>query len=47
MKRAGLDEQEAFRRLQRMASENNRRLVEIAESILAAEEAAGPPKKSR
>ena len=45
MKRAGLDEQQAFRRLQKMASESNRKLAEIAESILTAETAAAPPKK--
>jgi response regulator NasT len=45
MKRAGLDEQQAFRRLQKLASDSNRRLVEIAESILTAEAAAAPPQK--
>jgi response regulator NasT len=39
MKKVGLDEQEAFRRLQKLASEKNRRLVEIAHMILTAEEA--------
>jgi two-component system, response regulator PdtaR len=38
MKRAGLDEPEAFRRLQRFAREKNRKLVEIAEGIIMAEE---------
>ncbi|MBV8486944.1 MAG: response regulator [Planctomycetaceae bacterium] len=42
MKRAGLDEHEAFRRLQRLASERNRKLVEIAYMILTAEEAFQP-----
>jgi two-component system, response regulator PdtaR len=42
MKRAGLDEHEAFRRLQRMASERNRKLAEIAVMILTAEEAFQP-----
>jgi len=42
MKRAGLDELEAFRRLQRLASERNRKLVEIATMILTAEEAFQP-----
>jgi two-component system, response regulator PdtaR len=46
MKRAGLDEQQAFRRLQKTASEQNRRLAEIAESILTAEAAMTPKKKS-
>jgi response regulator NasT len=37
MKKTGLDEQEAFRRLQKLASERNRKLVEIAHTILATE----------
>jgi AmiR/NasT family two-component response regulator len=40
MKRTQRDEQEAFRRLQRLASEKSRKLVEIAQMILLAEEAA-------
>jgi response regulator NasT len=47
MKRAGLDEPEAFRRLQKLASSKSRKLVEIAEMVLLGEEAAhgsdGPP----
>jgi AmiR/NasT family two-component response regulator len=43
IKRSQLDEQEAFRRLQKMASEKNRKLVEIAQMILIAEEAVQPP----
>ena len=39
MKRAGLDESEAFRRLQKLASERNIKLIEIAESVVTAEEA--------
>ena len=39
MKKAKLDEAEAFRRLQKLASEKNRKLVEIASMILTAEEA--------
>jgi two-component system, response regulator PdtaR len=39
MKKAGLDEHDAFRRLQRLASDKNRKLIEIAQSILTAEEA--------
>ena len=39
MKRAELDESEAFRRLQRLASEKNIKLIEIATSIVTAEEA--------
>ena len=45
MKRAGLDEHEAFRRLQRLASERNRKLVEIASMILTAEEAFQPAER--
>jgi two-component system, response regulator PdtaR len=41
MKKAGLDENEAFRRLQKLASEKNKKLIEIAGSILTAEEAYG------
>jgi response regulator NasT len=45
MKRARLDEPEAFRRLQKLASDRNQKLVEFAQVILAAEEAfqSGPP----
>lgn len=39
MKRTGLDEPEAFRRLQKLASDKNRKLVEVAQSIVMAEEA--------
>jgi response regulator NasT len=39
MKKAGLDEAGAFRRLQKLASDKNRKLVEIASMILTAEEA--------
>lgn len=39
MKRAGLDEQDAFRRLQKLASEKNRKLVDIASMIVTADEA--------
>jgi len=39
MKRAGLDEPEAFRRLQKLARDKNQRLVEIAQVIVTAEEA--------
>ena len=39
MKRAKLDEQEAFRRLQKLASEKNRKLIEIASMIVTADEA--------
>jgi response regulator NasT len=39
MKKAGLGEQDAFRRLQKLASAQNRKLVELARMILTAEEA--------
>ncbi len=39
MKRTGLDEPEAFRRLQKLSRDNNRKLVDIAQSIIMAEEA--------
>jgi response regulator NasT len=39
MKRAGLDEPAAFRRMQEMARNTNRKLVQIAEMIITAEEA--------
>jgi len=39
MKKGGLDEAGAFRRLQKLASDKNRKLVEIASMILTAEEA--------
>lgn len=39
MKRAGIDEPEAFRRLQKMARDRNQKLVEIAHIIVTAEEA--------
>jgi response regulator NasT len=43
MKRAGLDEQEAFRRLQKTASEKSRKLIEIAQMIVIAEETLQTP----
>lgn len=45
MKKVGLDEHDAFRRMQKLASEKNRKLIEIAQMILTAEEAFGPPAK--
>jgi response regulator NasT len=45
MRKAKLEEQEAFRRLQKLASEKSRKLVEIAQMILVAEEVLGPPDK--
>ncbi|MFO0819843.1 MAG: response regulator [Pirellulales bacterium] len=38
MKKAALDESEAFRRLQKISSEKNMKLVEIAQTILLSEE---------
>jgi AmiR/NasT family two-component response regulator len=38
MKRLGVDEAEAFRRMKRVASDNNRKLPQVAESILSADE---------
>jgi response regulator NasT len=46
MKRAGLDEADAFRRLQKLASEESRKLVDIAHMILIADKAVQPPEKS-
>jgi two-component system, response regulator PdtaR len=42
MKKAGLGEHDAFRRLQKLASDKNRKLIEIARIILTAEEALEP-----
>ena len=42
MKKTQLDEQEAFRRLQRLSNENNKKLVEVAQSIVMAEKALSP-----
>ena len=47
MKKAGLDENDAFRRLQRLASDKNRKLIEIAQIILTAEEALEPPNRGK
>jgi response regulator NasT len=45
MKKAGLDEHDAFRRLQKLASDRNRKLIEIAQMLLTAEEAFQNPGK--
>jgi response regulator NasT len=45
MKKVVLDEQDAFRRLQNLASEKNLKLIEIARMILTAEEAFQPPSR--
>jgi response regulator NasT len=42
MKRTGLDEEAAFRRLQKLSRDQSRKLVEIARGILTAEEALKP-----
>jgi response regulator NasT len=42
MKKAGLDEASAFRRLQKLASDKNLKLVEVARILLTAEEAFLP-----
>ena len=39
MKKGGYDEHEAFRRLQKLASDKNRKLVDIANMIVTSEEA--------
>jgi two-component system, response regulator PdtaR len=46
MKRSGLTEPEAFRRLQKLASEQQRKLVEIAQMLLVAEKAFQPTDKT-
>src|SRR5262249_7540556 len=38
MKRAGLDEQEAFQRLQKMARDNNLKLAQAAQMVLSADQ---------
>ncbi|RUL83392.1 ANTAR domain-containing response regulator [Tautonia sociabilis] len=43
MKRSGLDEAASFRRLQKLASEKNLKLIELSRMILTAEEALGNP----
>jgi response regulator NasT len=43
MKKIGLDEQEAFRRMQKLASGQNRKLVEVAQMILTPDEAPSRP----
>ncbi len=46
MKKTGLDEHDAFRRLQKLASDKNRKLIDIAQIILTAEEALDIPGRS-
>lgn len=47
MKKASLDEPEAFRRLQNLASDQNKKLAEIAQMLLTAEVALQPPAPPR
>ena len=42
MKMAGIDEQEAFQRLQQLASDRNQKMIDAAQSILAVEKAFAP-----
>jgi response regulator NasT len=42
MKLAGISEKEAFQRLQQLASDNNQKLIDAAQSILAVEKALTP-----
>ena len=44
MKLAGVDEKEAFGRLQQLAADKNQKLIEAAQSILAVEKALSPRK---
>ena len=46
MKKAGLDEEEAFKRLRRLARDGNQKLIEVARMILKAEAAFEPPPSS-
>lgn len=45
MRRGGLDEQDAFRRLQKMAAEQSRKLIDIAQMVLVTEELMQPNSK--
>jgi two-component system, response regulator PdtaR len=38
MRRVGLDEQESFRRLRKLSADQNRKLVEVARTVVSAEE---------
>jgi len=44
MKVAGIDEKDAFHRLQELASERNQKLIEAAQSVLAVEKVLAPRK---
>jgi AmiR/NasT family two-component response regulator len=41
----GWDEEAAFHRMQKLAMDNNQKLVEIARVIITAEQASSPPGK--
>ncbi|MFO1043603.1 MAG: response regulator [Planctomycetaceae bacterium] len=41
MKRSGLSEEDAFRRMQKLASQKNQKLIEVARSLVTADEALG------
>ena len=41
MRRAGIDEQNAFRRLQKLARDENKKLIEVARIIITTEKALG------
>jgi response regulator NasT len=45
MKKVGLDEQDAFRRLQKLAMDSNRKMIDVAQMVLTAEEAFQPKAK--
>ena len=42
MKRAQLDEPAAYRRLQQLASERNQKMIDVANTILTADQAFNP-----
>ncbi len=42
MRKVGLDEQEAFRRLQKVAMDSNRRMIEVAHMVLTADDVFQP-----
>jgi response regulator NasT len=46
MRKAGLDEQEAFRRLQKVAMDSNRRMIEVAHMVLTADDVFQPKVKA-
>jgi response regulator NasT len=45
MKQVGLDEQAAFQRLRKLSMDQNRKLIDVAHMVLAAEKAFTPPAK--